>query len=509
MSLTVLLDCSGLNKVMRGLVQPDWFQKWSQRQLQTVKQLSPFLKVHLKNGELYVLKNWDRDSTDKHVIGEGSLLGPDRDTLRHGRFKIGIDSVALFETNILEQSPSTAGLTLMTGVSLFITAMCLSNPKACFGSCPTFYIVGEDSLRPVAEGFSASIAPALEATDIDALYHARNHNPTVEIEMRNEALETHVVRYVDLLALPKTPGNRVYADLYGNFWESDFLIPAAAARGVEGDCLSLLREADHVERYSLADSNYLGAKESIELMFDNIQPGQYGIVVACRQTLLSTYLLYQTFAYMGNNVGYWLAELERKGVKSSSNSLTNILGGIEVFVQNSKGKWRLVDTIKEYGPLAIDFHLISISIPGADSLNVRLRMTKGNWRVDYVALARLTGQVHPIDLKPYQVKQNGQIDKRAQVALIDSAKQLVTLPGDRYILSYRLPKTAFDYELFIQSRGYYLEWIREEWIAEENPYLLAQEFLAPRLFLRRLAPEFKQVEGKMEECFWNSRYARR
>ncbi len=92
------------------------------------------------------------------------------------------------------------------------------------------------------------------------------------------------------------------------------------------------------------------------------------------------------------------------------------------------------------------------------------------------------------------------------MSLIDPTRKLVTLPGDRYVLKYNLPGDASGYEFFLESRGYYLEWIRQEWIAEENPYLLAEEFITPRLFLKRVAPEFKAVEKEMEICFWNSRY---
>jgi len=54
-----------------------------------------------------------------------------------------------------------------------------------------------------AEGFSSSIAPPLEADDIDLLLNVKPENGELSIEMRNEALETHVVRYINIsLLLP-------------------------------------------------------------------------------------------------------------------------------------------------------------------------------------------------------------------------------------------------------------------------------------------------------------------
>ncbi len=76
------------------------------------------------------------------------------------------------------------------------------------------------------------------------------------------------------------------------------------------------------------------------------------------------------------------------------------------------------------------------------------------------------------------------------------------------MLVYDLPGFAEDYELFVESRGYYIEWMRDEWLADEDMTRAAEMFLAPQQALRRLAPEFKQVEAEMENVFWNSKYAK-
>jgi len=395
----IIIGCADYNKVYRDLITPGQLQHWTSQDIQSKRAASPFLKAHMQDGRLYVLRNWQRDTTTAYIIGEGSLLNAQRDTLQSSRFRIKIDSVALFETNTLKMSTPVKCLTLITEVSAALSIYCLTHPKACFGSCPTFYLEG-DSLRPAAEGFSASIAPSLEATDIDALFLARGDGRQLAIEMRNEALETHVVRYVNLLAVPKAVNHRVYADLQGRFWESDSKVPLLSAFAPEGSCTELLQQADYRERYSLADSNYLGAKELIELEFEVNTPGRYGLIVGCRQTLLSTYLLYQTFAYMGNNVGNWLAALERGHIKSNGSSLIKLLGGIEVLLRDDRGQWRRVGSINEYGPLATDYHLVPVGFLLAGPVKFRLRMTKGNWRLDYVSLVKLKRLVKPLRVKP-------------------------------------------------------------------------------------------------------------
>lgn len=499
--------CAHLKKVERQIATPDAFQKMPQAQLEHMSAASPFLKAHMRNGNTYVLSTWEMDVTRQHVSGSGVLLSAARDTLGHGRFQVGVDSVAVFETNVLKTSGAATALTFFTGVTAAIAVYCAANPKACFGSCPTFYVSDGDSLRLQAEGFSASIAPSLEATDVDALFHARA-GEELAIEMRNEALETHVVRHADVLAVPKAKGCRVFVDLQNRFWESSAVIAPVAATGTEGDCLAPLLQADATERFSLADSAYLGEKEIVELRFENVPAQACGLVLGCRQSLLSTYLLYQTFAYMGKDAGYWFAQIERKGLKQDSNPLHKLMGGIEVLLQEANGEWQPVEQIKEHGPLATDFHLVPLGKLAGGSAKIRLRMSKGNWRIDYAALAVLAQPVEAVRVQPYQALKEGVADDQALRALHDAAKALTTLPGEAYTLRYRMPEGAHEYELFLESRGYYLEWIRSEWIAEENPMLLAQMFLNPQAALRRLAPEFKRVEAEMEKHFWRSRYAK-
>ena len=84
---------------------------------------------------------------------------------------------------------------------------------------------------------------------------------------------------------------------------------------------------------------------------------------------------------------------------------------------------------------------------------------------------------------------------------------MVTLPGDCYTLVYDLPRDDAPYDVFLESRGYYLEWIRDAWLEEENPALLAELFMSPEQALRRLAPQYKRIEPGMEQIFWSSRYA--
>lgn len=469
---------------------------------------APFLKVHLKDGGLLVLSRWDIDDASDMIRGEGRLFDPARRLVATGVMQTVVDSVAVFETNTAGTSGAVAPLALLTGVSLAITAYCIANPKACFGSCPTFYVT--DGEKPVlqAEGFSASIAPSLEASDVDALYRARPSGRRVTITMTNEALETHVLRSADLLIVPRDDGERVFVTPERRFWATSRMVPPSAGVGPEGDCRGELVDFDGVERISVSDSTDLAAREDLDLVFENPPGGRCGLVIATRQSLLSTYLFYQALAYMGRSAGEWLARLERgeAGVRRSFSAAGGVLGRIEVLIDRD-GAWMPAGSICEPGPLATDVVMVPLDEEPSGPLRLRLRMTRGMHRIDWTALVALEREMTPLRVAPASVLRLDEPGPELRDVLVDSTRTLVTLPGDRYGLEYELPGEASGYEIFLVSRGYYLEWIREEWLKEENPLALARLFLSPAQAMRDLAPEFKKVEPEMEAAFWGSRYA--
>ena len=505
---TFLYGCD-LHKLERGLTVPTQFQSLDSR--------SPFLKAHMHDGKVYILSSWKVDSENQTVTGQGEVLNVNREVLKTGEFTIPVDSVAIFETNTLDIPPGLQAKTNVTigvigclaiGFGFALSAANSKNSKAFAGSCPTFYV--SDGNQPIlqAEGFSASVAPVLEASDVDALYRARPTDSRFEVQMKNEALETHVVRYVDLLAVKRQSGGRVFSASDGTFWGTDTIVNPSAASAPEGDCLKLLQHIDGQERFSEADSEYLATREILDIEFDTVPDGSTGVVIAARQSLMSTFLFYQGLAYMGRSAGQWIAALERRDtpIEKASTGMGRTLGGIEVLLQDDTGKWISIGEVNETGPLATDVHLVKLPSIKGERLNLRLRLTQGHWRLDAVKLVKLDKQLNPIRLSPVAVNQNGGSADQAQQLLTDPNETLTTLPGDIYTLVYQLPQDFDSYELFLESRGYYLEWIREEWLVDESPALAAMMLFNPERALRVLAPEFKKIEADMEEVFWNSRY---
>jgi len=496
-------SCAQQPPLARRLVPPEEVTRINPR-------TSPVLKAHLKDGRVFVFLTWVVDEKARVVTGFGQVLDIARRPGPLGQFNVHLDAVALFETNEpIRSSDALAGMTIVTGASLVVTGLCLKNPKTCFGSCPTFYV--SDGERPVlqAEGFSDSIAPALEATDIDSLFRARPTSRTLTVRMTNEALETHVVKDVQILTVARPPGTRVFYSSGDGFYVATGLHSPDQCMAKEGPCTDAVRSFDGRERFSLADDRNLAAREEVTLQFDHPGAGRAGLVLAVRQTLMTTFLLYQALAYLGTQATAALSELERDpSLRTRVAETHHVLGGIEVQQRSVNGEWQRVGEIFETGPIATDVHLVLLpsSLPSSGGpVQIRLKMARGNWRIDWVALANLGARTEPSYLRAQTIL--GETDAGRKVAVLPG-QTIVTLPGDRYDLTFELPEHPDQYELFLSSRGYYLEWIRQQWLEDESRARAAMMLYTPSLALRVLAPEFKRQEAGMERLFWGSRYAR-
>jgi hypothetical protein len=268
---------------------------------------------------------------------------------------------------------------------------------------------------------------------------------------------------------------------------------------------------DGQERFSEADSRNLATDENIDLEFNTPANKELGLVIGARQTLLTTYLFYQSLAYTGNAGAYFASRIESgdKSLQRKVDRIWDLLGGIEIFIQNPSGQWIKSGEIDEMGPIASDVHLIHLPLQQSATTKIRLKMTKGLWRIDYVALAESLKPVEPIEIQPSMVITNNEVNELALCQLTESNEPLTTLPGDTHMLHYTLPNDSDNYEIFLKSKGYYLEWMRQEWLAEQDLKKAYLMFGMPRLYMKLVADQFKVVEPTMEKTFWKSRYAKK
>ena len=208
---------------------------------------------------------------------------------------------------------------------------------------------------------------------------------------------------------------RVLATLDGEFREATDVRALEACAAQEGDCLSKMQAFDGVERFSLTDGADLARKEILELQLPRGE-GPRGLVIASRRYSgfrPSTYLFYQSLAYLGRSAGDTIAALERgdRTIGSALERLQQGLGGIEVAVETTAGTWITAGEVREMGPLATD--ILVVALPRSATGRVRLRLARGHWRIDYLASVRLGPRVEPEVLEPTSVRDDdgGSISK--------------------------------------------------------------------------------------------------
>lgn len=481
----------------------------------------PFLKAHLKNGDVCIFQNlWHIDTTRKLITGNGISYDLNRKQNNQGVLNIPIDSVAIFETNRIPDKPEyerVALLSLLAGVDALIGIICLSNPKACFGSCPTFYLNDKDNFHYAdAEGFTNAISPSMEYADIDALNNPKIVNPSFSLTMKNEALETHCINDIKLLAFPRRSGQQIYHSPEDSFYLCENTYPIHHAQDKECNISSFLEKADRVERFSLADENDLNSKEEIYIDFNCIENvNRLGLILNFRQTLLSTYLFYSSIGFMGDQVGDIYTMMEtKKQLRDKFDGTIKLLGGIEVFAWNERmTNWEFQGSFNETGPIAINRQMIPLKsmvsngIENLSAIPVKLKLilNKGLWRIDYVALTNIINTIIPQRLSPIRIMNKGIKDDAALASILDSSRYLISMPGSAYRFDFIMPQKNQDYALFLYSKGYYLEWMRTHWIKDKNLDKLKQMVLKPATFLKEETKTYKKYETMMEQEFWNSK----
>jgi len=397
----------------------------------------------------------------------------------------------------------------LAGLDVILGVICITVPKACFGSCPTFYINPGDNFHYAdAEGFSHAFYPSREYADLDALPRTKTREKEFRITMKNEALETHCVNDVSLYAWPVKAHENVFQTGNGEFCLCTDTYPLTEAKGEEGDITSLLRDDDLAERFSLSDPNNLKSPEEIILSFDSL-PGieNPGLVVSFRQTLMTTYFIYNCIGYMGKYVGDIYAAMESGKVRMKGNKrFYEELGNIDVYVWDEYSReWIFRGGLYETGPIAVNKQMVPLNSPGKpDHIRLKLVLNKGLWRLDCVALIEIKGKVDPLVISPAGILNKGKDDAKALALIRNPDDYLVSMPGDEYTFRFLLSDDS-DYELFLYSKGYYLEWMRNSWLKDEDLLKLRQMTHNPDKYFRKQAGEYKSYETMMEQIFWNSK----
>lgn len=467
-----------------------------------------YLKAHLRNGDVYVLQNDWKVENDSILHGYGTKYNMYRLFTSKDSVHLKLDDVAIFETNIKLEDPESSKistLSILTSVDVGIGVLCITNPKACFGSCPTFYLEDEQNIHAAqAEGFSSAVAPWLEYADIDAL-NVVSANDTFSLYMKNEALETHCVSEVLLRAVPVDEGEFVLQGVDNQFYACESMIKPVQAVASEGDVLSFLENSDLNERFSPSNPKNMCSPEEIFLSFEAGDIQNPGLMIDFRQSMMSTYIFYSAMGYMGNESGKYFTRMsENPYYRKKFHEINQTLGGIDVYLFENNS-WVFQGKVHELGPVAVNRQLIHLKKTGDKVTKVKLVLNAGTWRLDHVAVVDIQKKIQSFDIQPCRVEDKGVGDDKSLDLLNNQSSHLVSMPGSSYRMYFKLPGENQKYQLFLQSKGYYIEWMRDHWLKDKNRAKLWQMVMMPKWYYKSEARRYKTYEKNLEHIFWDSR----
>ena len=478
------------------------------------------LKAHLIDGRTVVFK--PGAAIDSAVItGSGqryALLAP-AGSVGTPVSRVSLDSVVGVETFqtktfVLPSLVVSAAATAVGGLAVAAAAV------AIFGSCPTIY--ADTGTGPVlqAEGFSYSIAPLFEQSDLDPLRVKPDADGIIRLELRNEALETHYINNIELVAVRHASPGRAMPDQNDRPVAASNIAPLESARDRAGrDVRSALATVDG-ELFSTAPKTLAAAGENdlddwIDLEATNLAPGDsVAVVLRVRNSLLNTVLLYDGILGGPDAINWLDTGLEH--ISSAVDLGRWYLGtmGMHASVAGASPDAAEETRLGDVGPIA--FRDVAIVLPrpkrDARTVRVRLRFVADDWRIDYAAMAATIERPARTRV-PVQRVMVASTEGRAAVsdtAALEALREpdgqyLVTSPGQHMTLEFRAPPQQAGPSTttyMISWQGWYREWIRGSWLAAPKR---RTTWTPTNASVAAALRDWREQQGEMERKFYSSR----
>lgn len=390
-----------------------------------------------------------------------------------------VEKTLVAPTVIVSAAATALGVVAVAGLAVAI-----------FGSCPTVYADTPRGQVLEAEGFSYAISPLMEHRDLDALRVRPGTDGVIRLELRNEALETHFINHVEIVAVRHAAGARVIPDQGGRpVAVSGFGSVAAAHDRAGRDLRAPLAEQDGV-LFESSPATIGAAHEGdlddwIDLDVADLPPGDsVAVVLRMRNSLLNTVLLYEGMLggrdatdFLANDMTHIARTVDLSRWYVRTMGMRFAVDGVALPANEPYvGHARLSDI----GPIA--FRDVAVVLPrprtDARTARIRLRFVADNWRIDEVRVAgsitRPAYTTLPVDsvIVPTPATGAGPFADAAAVPAIAEVDEryLETRPGQRMTLVFRADAdearsagTSSTY--LIAWQGWYREWIRAGWLA--------------------------------------------
>src|SRR6266545_7520 len=430
------------------------------------------VKAHLVDGSTVVfLSGVTVDSTQ--VRGDGTRYSL---TLRDSAAvtSIPLDSIVgmeAFEQSVNGASSVVVSVLATAGLAAVVGALAV----AIFGSCPTVYADSAGTALLQAEGFSYSIAPIFESRDVDRLRIVQAADGSVRLEIRNEALETHYLNHLELLEVMHGSAETALVDELNRLVVVTDQHPLTRAIDRRGQDVSGRLEAEDGNVYRTAARTMEQAQlpdldDWIDLTA-SAPPGadSVAIVLRLRNSLLNTTLLYDVMlGDPGARSLDWVAQdLKQVGPALAVAQWYQQRMGMNIAVDDGR-TYHLVAHLRDTGPIAWKDAAVIVPVLTRDSVRVRLSFPKDNWRIDRVAIASRFHRVTPAVVRLADIEDGvGMSDTTALASMRDAdARYLQTSPGQRFTAVFGPTgvNQAGTRTLFLASQGYYIEWMRRNWL---------------------------------------------
>lgn len=433
------------------------------------------VKAHLYDGSTVVFPDGITVS-DNVVHGNGRRYDLTLETSTRVS-EVSLDDIAAIESY---QTPvnigATTAATAVSSVGIIYVAAAAA--YLVFGSCPTVYSFDGGEALLEAELFSYSITQSFQSRDIDRLGIRTINNGILELELRNEMLETHYIDHLEVLEVIHAPDQKAYPDEKGRPLVAGNLIAPSTAVDQNGrDILNEVLQADDIAWSTtakrLAGINSEDYMDHLDFEFD-LPPDadDPALVFRLRNSLLNTVLFYdvmlkqQSFRALD-----WMGhDLDHLGNKIQLGLWYREHMGLTISVWDN-GRYRKVTKIGDQGPIAWNERAVRVPTGGDDKLKVRLSFVADNWRFDQVAVAldSVRPKTRTVAIANASTSDGDRADIPAFLHKADKT-YLITKPQDRVNLQFDVGDVPDDRArtFFLASEGYYMEWMRSEWLSEEH-----------------------------------------
>jgi len=460
-------------------------------------------------------------------------FGVRNDTLRGTGERIWLDSTIVESEHVIpmdsiaavsyyEQQSSNLGsfMLVLYGASMPPYAIhCLNCPKCCFGSCPTVYTQSNSVYKLEAELFSYSLSRYFQEQDLDRLSLKPSSNDDFQLRLTNEALETHFINQLNLLAVEHPPNTQVYPTPNGNFITAQQLYtPTEATDYYDQEVLDLLLYRDGqsyrtdlrlVEQMGVAsDRDRIDLKLTIPDKATRIN-----LILRLKNTLLSTILFYDVvLGSQGLEALEWTERLNTDSLYASYyHSIYQALSGLKIKLRKND-TWVEKLSIGDVGPIV--WKDLAVELPveqnGQGEMTIRLEFFPDNLMIDYIAFEPATDdgisvikkEILPETIRDYKGDSANTLIKNI---LYSDDQFLVTNPGDSYYINYQVPTHPNkETTLFVYSKGYYKEWIRGEWVHNRKSGYRFNLFDVEGT-IRQLRKSWLENRELMESTFFKTR----